>query len=102
VVREKKILELAYSHSQNYGIPLTSLLRIAHNPARAILETARERDCDLIIMGWKGYTSTARKIFGEVVDDVVNHARSDLMLVKFAGDNPLKKFLLPTAGGGTR
>ena len=99
VEREKRILELAYSHSQNYGIPLTSLLRIAHNPARAILETARERDCDLIIMGWKGYTSTARRIFGEVVDDVVNHARSDLMLVKFVGDSPPRKILLPTAGG---
>ncbi len=99
VEREKRILELAYAHAQNLGISLTSLLRIAHNPARAILETARERDCDLILMGWKGFTSTARKIFGEVVDDVVNHARSDLMLVKLVGDGPLKKILLPTAGG---
>ena len=99
VERERGILELAHFRALKYGIPVTSLVRVGHNAARAILETARERDCDLIILGWKGYTSTAKKILGEVVDAVVTHARTDIMLVKLVGGSPLRKFLLPTAGG---
>ncbi len=99
VERERQILELANSCAQSYKIPVTSLVRVGHDSARAILETARERQCDLIVLGWKGYTSTSRKILGNVVDDVVNHARCDIMLLKQVENRPLKKILLPTAGG---
>ena len=99
VDRERNILQKAHAAAQRHRVGVTSMVRIGHNAARAILETAREQDCDLIVLGWKGYTSTARKIFGEVVDPVVNHAQHNLMLVKLAGDQPFRKLLLPTAGG---
>ena len=99
VERERRVLEQAHAVALNGQVPVTSLVRVGHNAARAILETARERDCDLILLGWKGYTSTTKKILGEVVDDVVNHARADVMLVKQADHQPLRRFLLPSAGG---
>ena len=99
VERERQILEFAHSHASKYGVRVTSLVRVGHDIGRAILETARERDCNLIVLGWKGYTSTAKKILGEVVDAVVDHARRDIMLVKLVGDSPLRRLLLPTAGG---
>ncbi len=70
VAREHQILEKA--HAQAYDLPMTSLVRVGHNVAKAILETARERNCDLIILGWKGYSTTAQKILGEVTDSIVN------------------------------
>ena len=99
VERERRILEQAHAAALNYDVPVTSLVRVGHDAARAVLETARERDCDLIILGWKGYTSTTKKILGEVVDAVVSHARADVMLVKQTDHKPLSRFLLPTAGG---
>ncbi|MFC1563548.1 amino acid permease [candidate division KSB1 bacterium] len=99
VERERSILEQADSIAKNKNIPVTSLVRIGHGRARAILETARERECDLIIIGWKGYTSTARRILGDVADSVVNHARSDIILFRQVGDTPPRRILLPTAGG---
>jgi amino acid transporter len=99
VEREREILELAHSRAQKLGIPVTSLVRVGHDTARAILETAREQNCDLILMGWKGHTSNARKILGEITDAVVTHARRDIMLVKLTNNRTLQKFLLPTAGG---
>lgn len=99
VERERRILEQAHAAALNYDVPVTSLIRVGHDAARAVLETARERDCDLIILGWKGYTSTTKKILGEVVDAVVSHARADVMLVKQTDHKPLRRFLLPTAGG---
>ena len=70
-------------------------MKHTHHPdsSRAILETADQRDCDLIVMGWKGYTSTAKKVLGEVVDTVVDHARADVMLVKQTSREPLRRLL---------
>jgi len=99
VRKEQAILDLAHKTAQQYNIPITSLLRIGHNAARAILETAREHHCDLILMGWKGYTSKAQMILGEVTEAVINHAKADIMLVKLSGQKELKKFFLPSAGG---
>ncbi len=82
------------------GVPVATEARVGHNVARAVLESARENRIDLVLLGWKGYTTTARKILGEVADDVVRLARADVMLVKF-GPRPEapKRILLPTAGG---
>lgn len=99
---ERHLLEIAHRIGQKAGIPVTTLVRVGHNAARAILETAAERDCQLIVLGWKGFTSKAQKILGEISDAVVTHARSDLMLVKLAPNAAhlnINKLLLPTAGG---
>jgi nucleotide-binding universal stress UspA family protein len=99
VERERRILDQARARALDHEVPVSALVRIGHSPARAILETARERDCDLIVLGWKGHTSTARRILGEVTDAVVNHARADILLVRLAPGAVLKRLLLPTAGG---
>ena len=99
VERERRILERAHIHANSKGVKISSLVRIGRNPARAILETARERHCDLIVLGWKGYTSTANRILGEIVDDVVKLARADIMLVKLVSEMKFKNILLPTTGG---
>ncbi|MBN4056432.1 universal stress protein, partial [Rhodothermus sp. AH-315-K08] len=99
VEKERAALEVAHAEAQKHGVPMTSLVRIGHNAARAILETARERQCDLIFMGWKGFTATGQKILGETTDDVVKHARRDIILAKLTEHDSLKSFLLPTAGG---
>ncbi len=51
------------------------------------------------MMGWKGFTSTGQRILGEITDDVITHARRDIMLVKSVGNKPLRKILFPTTGG---
>jgi len=99
VERERRILESAQNVARQLDVPVTSLVRIGHHTARAILETARERECDMIILGWRGRTTTASKILGEVVDSVVAHAKADIVLVKHSGDKPVTSYLLPTAGG---
>ncbi|HMP54426.1 MAG TPA: universal stress protein, partial [Candidatus Melainabacteria bacterium] len=98
VSRERRILELAHTKALEYDVPVTSLVRVGHDAARAILETARERHCDLIVLGWKGYSSTKDRILGETVDAVVTHARADVMLIKPSDSESFRKFLIPTVG----
>lgn len=99
VERERGILDAARQRARTHDVSMTSLVRIGHNPARAILETSRERECDLMVVGWKGHTSTARYILGEITDTIVMNARTDIMVVKLAGKGLPKRLLLPTHGG---
>ena len=96
---EKLLLERARSRALQYQVPITLLIRVGRNVAQAMLETSREQNCDLIMVGWKGYTSTVGRILGSVVDDMVSNARTDVMLIKLVKHGSLQKFLLPTAGG---
>ena len=96
---EKLLLERARSRALQHQVPITLLIRVGRNVAQAMLETSREQNCDLIMVGWKGYTSTVGRILGSVVDDMVSNARTDVMLIKLVKHGSLQKFLLPTAGG---
>jgi CIC family chloride channel protein len=64
-----------------------------------ILEAATRHRADLLVMGWKGYTNTRDRIFGEVADQVIRHAPCDLMLLKIAPEHRFERVLFPTSGG---
>ena len=97
--REELLLKRARTIANQQGITSHSLIRVGNNVARAILETSSERSCDLIILGWKGYSTSKEKILGSITDAIVTYATADIMLVKQVGDAPIKRILLPTAGG---
>jgi nucleotide-binding universal stress UspA family protein len=99
VDRDRPLLEKAHAVAQKYGVSVSSIVRVGHHIDRAILETAEQYKCSLVVMGWKGYSSSARKILGEITDSVVNHARCDIMLIKLGGEAEIKRILLPSAGG---
>lgn len=97
--REKGLLELAQTSAMIHNVTAHPVIRVGHNVARAVLETARDKRCDTIVLGWKGYTATARRILGDVVDDIVSHAKCDILLIKHVPDESFRNILLPTAGG---
>ena len=96
---EDDMLERLATLEGELGVPITTEVRVGHNVARAILEARREDRSHLILLGWKGFTTTTRKILGEVTDDVVRLARADIMLVRFGPERAApRRILLPTAG----
>ena len=96
---EDDILERLQELDGELGVPVTTELRVGRNVARAILEAAHEDRSHLILLGWKGFTTQARKVLGEVTDDVVRLARADIMLVRFGPEPAVPRhILLPTAG----
>ncbi|NES96317.1 MAG: universal stress protein [Desertifilum sp. SIO1I2] len=81
-----KTLELLQEVSEvasGVEIPIHTQIRTTHDIAQAILETIQERNIDLILMGWKGQTSTPGRIFGSVVDTLIRQAPCDVLLVKW-------------------
>ena len=64
-----------------------------------ILHAAEAEEANLVLMGWKGYTTTRDRIMGEVTDKVVRYAPCDLITIKLKGDRPIQRILITTAGG---
>jgi nucleotide-binding universal stress UspA family protein len=93
------LLKRAIQYGKQEGVETRSAVRIAHRVSDGILQTAKAERAGLIVMGWKGFTSTRDRIMGEVTDQVVRHAPCDLITVKFAGVKPIKRIIIPTAGG---
>lgn len=93
------LLKQALQYGHEHGVPTRSAIRIAHHVHDGIIRTAEAENASLILMGWKGHTSTRDRIMGEVTDRVVRHAPCDLITVKLAGDRPVERILIPTAGG---
>jgi chloride channel protein, CIC family len=95
------LLNLAETLGQTLAIPIHTQIRLAHDSAQAFLETIKDRHIDLILMGWKGSTTTPGRIFGNVVDTMVRQAACEVMLVKLT-DQPqplFNRWLIPVAGG---
>jgi len=102
VERERRLLDTARNRAAERGVACSSIVRVGHHLARAILETAEEHDCDVIVLAWKGSTSTARRLLGEDVDTILRLARCNVIVVRFAedaGERPIEKLFLSTAGG---
>ncbi|MDB9314722.1 chloride channel protein, partial [Spirulina sp. CS-785/01] len=90
-----QLFEEARAIARAWEIPLHVQIRIAHDAALAVLETINERHINLLLMGWKGSTSTPGRIFGDVVDRLIHEASCDVMLVKLG--TPPHAYPLPSA-----
>jgi len=93
------LLKRGRDHAISQGVDLDTELVVAHQAHDGILEGARRSGADLLVMGWKGYTDTRDRMFGEVADQVIRNAPCDLALLKVESSEVPKRCLFPTAGG---
>jgi nucleotide-binding universal stress UspA family protein len=63
------------------GVKATTV-GICGDPADVILETAKEKDVDLIVIGRRGLTGIKRFLMGSVSRKVVDHAPCSVLVVK--------------------
>ena len=98
--KSRRLLRQAEVLAKKWQIPLHTQIRVTHDVAQAILEIINEQHIDLILMGWKGSTSTPGRIFGNVVDTVIRQAHCEVVLVKLGTTgHSFNRWLVPMAGG---
>ncbi|MEC4813874.1 MAG: chloride channel protein [Scytonema sp. PMC 1069.18] len=105
--KSRRLLRLAEALGKKWNIPVHTQIRVAHDISQTILETIKERDINLILMGWKGNTSSPGRIFGNVVDTIIRQATCDVMVVKLGmavdisatSVATFNRWLVPMSGG---
>ena len=68
------------------GVEAEELVVDAESVHEAILDVARSRGVDVIVMGTHGRTGLARTIIGSVADRVVRHSAVPVVLVPLKGE----------------
>lgn len=81
--KSRRLLRKAEQIAKNAGVSLHTQIRVARSVSGAILDTIKERHICLLLMGWKGDTSTSGSIFGNVVDTLIRQAPCELVVVKW-------------------
>ena len=93
------LLDQARKIAAERKLQLDTRLVIAHHAADGLIAAVQEHKGEALVMGWKGYTNTRDRLFGEVADKVIRLVPSDLVLFKMGKTEEMKTCLLPTSGG---
>lgn len=98
---ERTVLEEAidFADETHPDIPVSGRIRISHNVSEAILNTVRQDDVDLVVMGWRGRGRRRDYVLGSNVDEVVTKARCDVLVERIGPATDVESILVPTAGG---
>jgi nucleotide-binding universal stress UspA family protein len=91
----EKILDQTVSILPPHPGPVTKKLELGA-PAEVILHLAKEKDCDLIVLGARGVGQFHEQMFGSVSHRVMTHAHCSTLIVK-GHLRKLDHILLPVA-----
>ncbi|HEY71555.1 MAG TPA: amino acid permease [Anaerolineae bacterium] len=80
-------------------VPVHTIIRLGRTTHEAVTKTALENASDLIVLGWPGHTSTAGRLFGSVIDPIIDNPPTDVALVRIRQRRPLRSVLVPIVGG---
>jgi basic amino acid/polyamine antiporter, APA family len=97
-----RLVDLVSHYTPPRGNPTPVHLIHKRNPdaGSAILDVARSEKCDVLILGWRGWTRNDRAVVGTVIDPVLRESMCDVILVNDHGlPQRLDRILLLTAGG---
>lgn len=78
-----------------HGVTATGRVQRASTPADGVLTAVREHDASLVMMGWRGRSSTTT-VFGQLIDTVVGRCAAPLAVVRLGAREP-ERVLLPVS-----
>lgn len=81
----RSALDAALDAADQQGLDRIDALLVHGEPAAALLEVARQRGADLIVLGAIRDRSLAGRLLGTVANDVLNRAACDVLVVRPSG-----------------
>ncbi|MEX1212399.1 MAG: cation:proton antiporter, partial [Balneolaceae bacterium] len=90
VAKGEKMLSHAVIHAAAAEVPVTPITRVDLNIARGIVRAIRELRISNVIIGWNGEVSTKRRIFGSILDQLLEDLNELVMVSKI--ERPINTF----------
>jgi len=78
------------------GVAAELLIRVAHDPAVAILKTLEAAQADFCVLGWRGATRGPNRILGSNLDRVLKEANCNFVVMQEPRGR-VDRILLPTS-----
>jgi CIC family chloride channel protein len=78
----KKMLEKLKRQAELNGIFARALVTVSHDVVTALIDTAKEEEANTIVVGWKGFTRTQKRILGKKMDLLLRLTPCDVVLLK--------------------
>ncbi len=94
--QSQTLLERAIEISQEFNVKTDPIIRIDDDIAQGISRSAKEKNANLIIMGWSENTGLKARLFGTILDTVFWSSHCPVAVMRLL-DNPtnLHRILLP-------
>ncbi len=98
------LADAEHLHSE-LGVPIRGRVVHADEPASGVLHAIRECSASLVLMGWRGISSTT-DVFGQLIDRIVGHSSAPLAVLRLGTHSPARVVLPVSAdhllpGGGS-
>jgi nucleotide-binding universal stress UspA family protein len=98
--QSKPILEEVIAIGREYDVPVRTMLRLARDVGDSIISAAREREAQLMVLGWPAQTRPhQQEAFGTIIDLMAKNPPCNLAVVRFRRSGPPARILVPVAGG---
>lgn len=81
LTERRRVLDEGRARLAELGV-VADVIEALGDPADALIDTAREIEADLIVVGTRGRTGAARVLLGSVSLNVVNRAHCDVLVVR--------------------
>ncbi|MFB2935385.1 cation:proton antiporter [Aerosakkonemataceae cyanobacterium BLCC-F154] len=94
--RNQTLLKRAMEMSREFGVEAEAILRIDDSVSQGISRASREKNANLIVMGWGNRTSFRARLFGNVIDEVLWASHCPVAITRLL-DSPSKiqRILVP-------
>jgi len=76
------MLNDATEYAISAGVNINTIKRIDVNAANSISRAALEEQADFLLIGWKGKVTAQERIFGSVLDQILEHSSQSIFICK--------------------
>ena len=95
----RPILEEVISVGREFDVPVRTMIRLGRDIGDSIISAAQERNANLLLLGWPGYTHSRKQAFGTIIDLISKNPPCDLAVTRFRRALQPKRILVPVSGG---
>ncbi|MGI0490772.1 cation:proton antiporter [Alkalinema pantanalense CENA528] len=99
LTRTQQLLDQASEIGEEFGVPVTTKIRIDDEIALGISRTSREVQANLVVMGWSSTTGLRARLFGSVIDKVFWSSHCPVAVTRLrTSPSAVRQILVPVDG----